>query len=859
MRWRDALPTLAVLFGSLSGAVGCPVLLKDDFDKAPATRSSESPGVDSGGSAGEGDGAVVHEDGPVVASPCTTCAARETCCDGVCVDLLDDPRNCRSCGTGCPGTVCSNATCTNICALGFIDCNRNVIDGCEVNAATDPSHCGNCGIECAFGERCIEGVCVCPENTTDCDGQSTNACETDTGSDPSNCGGCGRVCGANETCSGGLCACKTGFADCNAEVEDGCEASLDSNGTCGACNSDCGPLGTCILGACNCAAGFLDCDAAIPGCETPVNDPAHCGSCTTACGIGTPVCDGTACLSDCGALTRCDSSCVDTSTDVRNCGTCGNALGPHQSCVEGRAQCEIGYADCDSVPSDCEADTRVDTKNCGACHGACKPGAICSGGTCTCGASTPRDCGTACQECCSNADCSDGDSCTTDTCTSGACQFSASCAAGGVCCAGTGCFECCGNADCPSGAVCSNNACVALVCNAPLVACGAICADLSSDAQNCNGCGRSCGVGRACVGSVCTPSWLATSSAPAGLGAREKMAYAAFGSKVFIWGGADSAGKELATGAVYDVSTDTWSDLPVGANTPSARVLSTAVWTGTYMVVWGGGDAAGTVDHASGARFNPATGLWTALSGAGAPGARRAPYGFWTGSRVLFWGGFDRAGKPVIGAYSYDPGTDVWTTAKAKDQPPALLHPTVGWSGTLLLIYGGQPDGSSSTQHTYSYSPGSDSWRHLHDGMGARYGALGTWDGSTLLAWSGSVLKNEGKRYHPASDSWVSMATTNAPAVRFARHRATGWSTPVSAGVTLILGGEGESILQPTALTDGAIYNATTNTWTAVAPWPSRKSHVWGVGVLAGSEFVLWGGRADSTSALTNVGERIHP
>lgn len=277
------------------------------------------------------------------------------------------------------------------------------------------------------------------------------------------------------------------------------------------------------------------------------------------------------------------------------------------------------------------------------------------------------------------------------------------------------------------------------------------------------------------------------------------------------------------------------------------------------MIVWGGGDAVGTADYATGARYEPTSGSWSAMSNTGAPGARRAPYGFWTGSRVLFWGGFDRQGKPVQAAYSYDPVNDVWAAAHTKDQPPALLHPTVGWSGNLLLIYGGQDGSGGAQQHTYSYTPGSNSWSHLHDGMSARYGALGTWDGSSLLSWSGSVLKNEGKRYLPPNDSWVSMATTFAPTARYAPHRATGWSARVGNGVVLLLGGYGGSVVLPTALEDGALYNATTNTWTPVASWPSGATHVWGVGVLVGSEFVLWGGQADATGTLTTAGDRFHP
>src|SRR5690606_32911121 len=94
--------------------------------------------------------------------PCAACSDDEECCDGKCVDVKSDPLNCRECGMGCPGTTCDNASCTNTCVFGSIDCNHNVVDGCEVDPATDPENCGNCDIECGFGYECVGGYCQCP-------------------------------------------------------------------------------------------------------------------------------------------------------------------------------------------------------------------------------------------------------------------------------------------------------------------------------------------------------------------------------------------------------------------------------------------------------------------------------------------------------------------------------------------------------------------------------------------------------------------------------------------------------------------------------------------------------------------------
>ena len=157
-----------------------------------------------------------------------------------------DAKNCRSCGHGCPGTTCDNSSCTNTCAQGFIDCNKNVADGCEVNSAADPKNCGNCGIACGAQMVCVGGECRCPKGTADCDGQKDNGCETDISSNSASCGQCFKACGAGQHCVNSACTCQVGFGDCNLAPEDGCEASLTGDHSCGSCALDCQQHSKCV-------------------------------------------------------------------------------------------------------------------------------------------------------------------------------------------------------------------------------------------------------------------------------------------------------------------------------------------------------------------------------------------------------------------------------------------------------------------------------------------------------------------------------------------------------------------------------------------------------------------------------------
>jgi hypothetical protein len=109
-------------------------------------------------------------------------------------------------------------------------------------------------------------------------------------------------------------------------------------------------------------------------------------------------------------------------------------------------------------------------------------------------------------------------------------------------------------------------------------------------------------------------------------------------------------------GGLYDPVTDTWaaSSLTTGSgpNVPSARSDHTAVWTGSEMIVWGGGGGGGYL--ITGGRYNPYTDSWAALSlttgsGPSVPAARVLHTAVWTGStdhRMIVWGGlpFTRSG-----------------------------------------------------------------------------------------------------------------------------------------------------------------------------------------------------------------------
>jgi N-acetylneuraminic acid mutarotase len=116
---------------------------------------------------------------------------------------------------------------------------------------------------------------------------------------------------------------------------------------------------------------------------------------------------------------------------------------------------------------------------------------------------------------------------------------------------------------------------------------------------------------------------------------------------MLVWGGVAEFGEgqeNIVTGGLLDPATRIWTRISsVGAPTP--RTGYVAVWTGTRLLVWGGRvgihHTIGSTETvlATGAQYDLATDTWAPLSGTGAPAARYGHTAVWTGSRLVVWGG----------------------------------------------------------------------------------------------------------------------------------------------------------------------------------------------------------------------------
>jgi hypothetical protein len=115
------------------------------------------------------------------------------CCGGACIDPLQDPGNCGSCGAFCPSGVCSGDEGT---------CFNDTPQACLVSCGPD---------QLCSGETCLSAVCpyVDPSPCASIFGTVGVCCPdracADLTIDPGNCGRCGVACLPGQVCVAGVC------------------------------------------------------------------------------------------------------------------------------------------------------------------------------------------------------------------------------------------------------------------------------------------------------------------------------------------------------------------------------------------------------------------------------------------------------------------------------------------------------------------------------------------------------------------------------------------------------------------------------------------------------------------------------
>jgi N-acetylneuraminic acid mutarotase len=358
------------------------------------------------------------------------------------------------------------------------------------------------------------------------------------------------------------------------------------------------------------------------------------------------------------------------------------------------------------------------------------------------------------------------------------------------------------------------------------------------------------------ISTDCTDdTWTATNTvnAPA---ARSDGILVWTGSEMIIWGGAflQNGYHFFNTGGRYDPATDSWTATSI-TNAPIARWLHTAVWTGSEMIVWGGGDNTDFLN--TGGRYNPTADTWTPTNTTNAPTARVHHSAVWSGSEMIVWGGYNYTTLRMNSGGRYNPGTDSWTATSTINAPEARWEHNAEWTGSEMIVWGG----TNNTIYLNTggrYNPDTDSWTAtgVPNNVLGRAGHSAVWTGTEMMVWGGADSTfndcNTGGRYNPTADSWSAISTNNAPSPRDSL--AAVWT-----GNEMIVWG-GIFCCPAIDFNTGGRYSPDTDSWTATstanAPFPRYSLQAHNFAVWTGSEMIAWGGYNYEYNLFFNTGGR---
>lgn len=143
---------------------------------------------------------------------CTPGNSSPEVCDGIdndCNGMIDESNPCASVPNA-SGT-CTGTSCSYTCDAGYADCDGTLLNGCEISVTSNPNNCGACGNACVPRPNavplCVNGNCtyVCNVGYVNCNNDWSDGCEIYVMNDTNNCGGCGMVCPSGYTCTNGQC------------------------------------------------------------------------------------------------------------------------------------------------------------------------------------------------------------------------------------------------------------------------------------------------------------------------------------------------------------------------------------------------------------------------------------------------------------------------------------------------------------------------------------------------------------------------------------------------------------------------------------------------------------------------------
>jgi N-acetylneuraminic acid mutarotase len=396
-----------------------------------------------------------------------------------------------------------------------------------------------------------------------------------------------------------------------------------------------------------------------------------------------------------------------------------------------------------------------------------------------------------------------------------------------------------------------------------------------------------------------TPRWDAVNpnGAPMERSAQASVSYkdADGHQKLFVWGGCnenDDVGLECSTflgdGGIYDVQEQTWTRVePATAEAGSSslwarRAHATAVFTGLNgpsarkILIFGGCSGEQYVcrtAYSSVLVYDLATRSWRTVESDSAPEARAKHHAFWTGEKMLVWGGVADPAGPGLGrslsdGSLFDPSTENWTALASTDAPSPRRFASAVLTGDAtapnnrqLIVFGGcDRQVGRYCPHYYNdggiYDFSTRRWRPLEAGsFGARAWHAAVWTGQSMVVWGGlnRAALRDGAVFTPgataAEDRWLQISGV-VDEGRWGHSGAWTGDRVIFWGGQAALGEPAQKVLEfylPTAQVPFGRWETPLALASPVGRW-LNSSH-W-----LGDSLLVWGGISEFRSYLNSGG-----
>lgn len=186
-------------------------------------------------------------------------------------------------------------------------------------------------------------------------------------------------------------------------------------------------------------------------------------------------------------------------------------------------------------------------------------------------------------------------------------------------------------------------------------------------------------------------------------------------NEVLIWGGCNQTniqlqciGQQLSNGAKFDKKNLQWKQIAQ----PSFFIgvyEHKAIWTGSKMIVWGGFNSEGREPDALGGIYDPTSDTWTPIEAVQGIPARVKHELLWTGSELAIVGGsYLFSSRTEHSILLYNPETKKWRDIRKLGEPSLFFSAksTAVWTGLEFVVNTIQPEFEfDSTMYTYLVNP----------------------------------------------------------------------------------------------------------------------------------------------------------